>query len=424
MNAYTLFLYFIFEIIMVIMLLKCFKEISNLKSEGKINMQKISIIIATSLILLLNNIYNLTEIKVLCCVLIYTTLYSLYYKVNIKDSFTFAIILIIGFSIIELLLSLILLINVDNIKNLNYNHYYIKIIYSIFEIFLAYKVLTINKIKKIINKLINTMTEYINFEIILIITVFVLNCIFYFRSKDFNNYYYIYFIVISILLIILSTSTIIKFKLNIKTLQIKNDELMKSYNLYQETIDQFKELKHNLKNELFSIKTDLPEEKQKKINSLITKYYKNYDWLNDINSVPEGLQGLIFLKMSEAKQKDIKVNINSRNEVKIREKDYLDLCEILGIVLDNAIDAQNNVKNGIIVINISEENEYTKITIINKFNNSININKLGEKNYSTKKIKSGIGLNYMSKIKNKSIKTLFEIRDDIFIVKIVYNNNN
>lgn len=199
---------------------------------------------------------------------------------------------------------------------------------------------------------------------------------------------------------------------------------MKSYNLYQETIDQFKELKHNLKNELFSIKTDLPEEKQKKINSLITKYYKNYDWLNDINSVPEGLQGLIFLKISEAKQKDIKVNINSRNEVKIREKDYLDLCEILGIVLDNAIDAQNNVKNGIIVINISEENEYTKITIINKFNNSININKLGEKNYSTKKIKSGIGLNYMSKIKNKSIKTLFEIRDDIFIVKIVYNNNN
>ena len=124
--------------------------------------------------------------------------------------------------------------------------------------------------------------------------------------------------------------------------------------------------------------------------------------------------------MTEAKNKKIKVYINSQKKINTSDKDYLDLCNIVGILLDNAIEASEQTKNKIIEINITETKNEILIKISNNFVNKVDINKIGKKNYSTKELKSGIGLNYIKKVNNSKIKVKFFIINDIFITNIFY----
>ena len=93
------------------------------------------------------------------------------------------------------------------------------------------------------------------------------------------------------------------------------------------------------------------------------------------------------------------------------------------ILIDNGIDAcVNNNDSKIILLEIFNEKKKLHFKIVNPFNNIIDTNKIGDKNYSTKAIKSGIGLNYISNIKNKNIKIHRKIINNIFITDVEYKN--
>ena len=151
----------------------------------------------------------------------------------------------------------------------------------------------------------------------------------------------------------------------------------------------------------------------------------------NIFKIKQKCLGLDNLKIIEDKEYNAKV-LNSELEEKLsgifldmdNEKDYIDLCNILGILIDNAIDASILTKNKIIEININETKEYTDIKMLNTFVNSIDLNNIGKKNYSTKEYKSGIGLNYIKNVKNNNIKVNFSIINNLFITNIKYIKNS
>ena len=132
------------------------------------------------------------------------------------------------------------------------------------------------------------------------------------------------------------------------------------------------------------------------------------------------MQGLIYLKIKEAKNKKINIILNSENHINIKNKDYFYLCETIGILIDNAIEASIKSNSHTVVIDIDENEKRLKIDIINIFNNKIDLNKISKKNYSTKEIKSGIGLYYISKINNNNIDVKYKIINNLFISKIIY----
>ena len=206
-------------------------------------------------------------------------------------------------------------------------------------------------------------------------------------------------------------------KYNIKLLEEKNECLNNSFRAYSETIDECRKLKHNLKNELYTLNTTIPKRYQKNVNLIISKYNKNYEWINKIHEIPKGLQGMIYLKSTEAKEFGIKLIINTENNINSTDINYLDLCNIIGILLDNAIEAVKSVEEKNIFLDIVIDKKENKINIYNHFNNKINLNKIGTKNYSTKQIKSGIGINYIKNLNNK-IKINFKIIDDLFISQV------
>lgn len=209
-------------------------------------------------------------------------------------------------------------------------------------------------------------------------------------------------------------------KYNIKILKEKNKNIKDSYEAYYKTIEECRIFKHNLKNTMYALKTKLPEKNQKEFDDLLQKQMKEFEWINNISVIPEGLQGLIYLKIKEAKNKKINIILNSENHINIKNKDYFYLCETIGILIDNAIEASIKSNSHTVVIDIDENEKRLKIDIINIFNNKIDLNKISKKNYSTKEIKSGIGLYYISKINNNNIDVKYKIINNLFISKIIY----
>ena len=238
-----------------------------------------------------------------------------------------------------------------------------------------------------------------------------------------NNKNTFFLAVCCIVFIIISAHEIIKDKYNILTLKNLNNVLNSSIKAYSETIYSCRELKHNLKNDLFMLKSKTNIENQELINDLINKYNKNYDWISKIYEIPEGLQGLIYIKSKEAKQLNINIISFIDNKLLIDKKDYFNISEIIGILIDNAIEASKCSKTKNIIINIKNLEKAMEIKITNQFNNNIDLNKISELNYSTKERSSGIGLHYIKKRKKSNIKINYRIVNNLFISTLLYKTN-
>ena len=107
------------------------------------------------------------------------------------------------------------------------------------------------------------------------------------------------------------------------------------------------------------------------------------------------IYNLINNKYQLCQKYDIKLKVKVViNLKKLKVKDF-DLCRILGILIDNAIDAAKDCDEKIIIIRFVHDNLNNRDLIIieNTFNNyEIDINKIYEKGFSSKKEKLNHGL--------------------------------
>lgn len=400
-------------------LIYSFSKISNIKME--LNIKNILSIILLIILTSINNYYNIETFKIICAFILIFLAITIIFKLNRKESFIIIVILTLLSILLEFILSPIAAIFITDVITLN-NNAIIKLIFSILNTFVLISIISYHKTLKIINNCINLIQNFTNFYTISIIFVCGLNIIMYMFGYNLRNVRLLIVVIICTLLIFICLKTIINDKHNNKLLIEKNKTLKDEHKAYAKTIDECRELKHNLKNELYSIKAKLSKEDQNIINSIITKYNTNYEWINTLNDIPEGLQGLLYLKINEAKKKKIKINLNIKSSLKTAENDYLDLSTSLGILVDNAIEASERVKSKIMLINITEEKNTIIIEILNKFNNNIDTSKIGKKNYSTKEYKSGLGLNFINKMYKSNIKVTFKIINNLFVTTLVYKN--
>lgn len=412
----TFILLFVSTFFMLYSFTYSFGKIYELKHTFKKN---IAIYLIFTLLFLLNNYYSIMSLKIVISTFLSFMLELIIFKKNIKETMFIVIILTFISIILEFVLSPLAAFFISNIQTLNGNTI-VKILYSIINSICLILIIKNKTITKYINKLKDIINNYINFYSLCILLICLLNIIMYMFSYDFRNLRLFIVIIISICILIICLKVIINDKHNNKLLTEKNKTLKDEQKAYAATIQECRELKHNLKNELYAIKTILPKEQQNIINELIIKYNNNYKWINILNEIPEGLQGLVFLKINEAKRKNIEIYLNTKSSLKTSKNDYLDLSNIFGILIDNAIEASEKSKSKVIVINIEEIENNIKIEIINKFKNEINTILIGEKNYSTKEYKSGLGLNYIKKLNKPNIKVKFNIINDLFITKIDY----
>lgn len=119
-------------------------------------------------------------------------------------------------------------------------------------------------------------------------------------------------------------------------------------------------------------------------------------------NLPE-VKGLIKIKLAEALSKEIKVSVEVVNKIDVIHWDVIELCRTIGILLDNAIEATEGKEDAFISVAIFSKNDDIYIIVQNSFyGQSISIQQIYKKGFSTKGEERGLGLATVQELVNKS----------------------
>lgn len=372
------------------------------------------ILIFTSFIITINNLYNpILPIRALASAAIYFIMYKTIFKESLKTTFCKTCLMTLVSFVLDPVLSIIISFACENIQELNVNTIPKLLITCIFS-YTYFKIFKSEKNRKRFNSLLELMEA--NKKILIYFTILVLVAHAYNVLLAYNYVDYKYYTALLILIIFISYFSYIfihEIFDNI-SLTLKNKYLNDNLINYQKTADNYRTLKHNLKNDLFIIARS--KDKEKAIRRTYEKYNQDEEWVNNIGSIPSGLQGIIFLKMEFAENNKVKFYMDNKIDFEKLDEGtplYLDTCEVIAICLDNAIEASVDTEEKLICMGLYNDDDCYTINITNSFNNFVDIDKLGEKNYSTKNRNSGIGLNYIANL-NKDIKIKRIISDTNF----------
>lgn len=115
------------------------------------------------------------------------------------------------------------------------------------------------------------------------------------------------------------------------------------------------------------------------------------------------LKGFIASKIITAQSKDIKINIQISDDIHELSIRLIDMCRIMGVIFDNAIEAAELCHNGFIEFLIIKEDNTTTFILKNScIDSTPPVYKMYENNFSTKGPGRGIGL--------KSIREMIDLK--------------
>ena len=198
---------------------------------------------------------------------------------------------------------------------------------------------------------------------------------------------------------------------------------------YQEMLDKYRISNHENKNQLLTIKTMVKDPKViSYIDAIVDEKTKdNEKIMNKAYRIPdERFRSIIYPKMCKVDELKIKYKFSISNDVKTADlidmDDYLvaNACSILGVFLDNAIEAVKDLKKKSIYLEIYIMDGYLCFDITNNFEGVLDIDKIYKPKYSTKGKEHGYGLEVVNKIvrENEKIENECEINKDMITQRL------
>lgn len=203
-------------------------------------------------------------------------------------------------------------------------------------------------------------------------------------------------------------------------LEIKKNELeyQKLYNkTLNDLIDGLRKFKHDFANILHAINGYVSTNDMKGLKKYFSELLEDYRPITNLTYLNAGIiknpsvYGVIASKLNMADTQGIKMNVEITSDLNHAEIKIYELCKILGILLDNAIEAATQTPEKLVnlVIKFNQmENNYT-IIVENTYQGEIKISELFKKGYSTKGEGRGLGLwevkNITNNYKSTNLKT-------------------
>lgn len=186
-----------------------------------------------------------------------------------------------------------------------------------------------------------------------------------------------------------------------------------------------RKFRHDHKNLLFSFQLLLEDNDMDGLKKRFHEYighsgnifeYKDSDVGNlSLVKTPE-LRGLLMFKFLRAIQQNIVVHLEISEEITINCDNILDLCRIVGILLDNAVEAALQTKEPEVRFLALHEKNTLTLLLTNSCENVPQLDKLFEKDFSTKGDGRGLGLYTVSQIlaENEMLYLRTGIKDGFF----------
>lgn len=216
-------------------------------------------------------------------------------------------------------------------------------------------------------------------------------------------------------------------KLNIEYTQLL--EYVKTYE--DEVVDKSKK-QHEYKNQLIIIDNLIPKT-NKKAKEYLKKVLNNVedvtdnDWLVKLKNLPSGgIKGLIHFKIKKMMDKKNSVFVYVDKKLSKKdiweniEKNLEDISRILGVYLDNAIEASEKSADKQIIIEFVNNKENIEFILSNSYDGNINFDELDKEGYSTKGKGRGVGLSLVKDIidNNKLLNQSREINGKFYVQKL------
>lgn len=379
---------------------------------------------------IISTLFLPAELRFIYGFLIHSLLTLIILKQNIIKSISIGFIIMFIVTIAEILISIIFIFCFDITIDIIKTNEIVILLLNISIAILMSLIVSIKKIKATINKLLIWFesSKYKYFIIVVMLSFLYLlvakNSVLTSSRHDFLlNLLFITFI--SILFVL-----VLNAKNDIYNLNKANKQMLKYLNKYESIITDQGKKTHEFKNQLLVIRGYLDTNIKKledyliEITKDINASKSNY-LISQLNNLPNGgLKGLIYYKISEIEENNIKYELYVDKKVKnffknAKEKLYINLTKILGVCIDNAIEATNKTLNKEILLQAYIKENKAIFVISNTFHNK----KIYQKIKSNKKIntkKRGFGLLILQEIisSQDNINVIQEIDKNTFVTKV------
>ena len=209
------------------------------------------------------------------------------------------------------------------------------------------------------------------------------------------------------------------------------DQLMDYVKTYEVLLDEKSKKQHEYRNQLAVIRIMAKNKRTREyIDELLDEenIENNLETINKLKYIPTGgLKGLIYYKIETMKKKNINIFVDVSSELdnhklwKECDKNLQDISKVLGVYLDNAIEAAELSKEKYITFEAYLDEKSIVFKISNTYENKIDVGKIDKEGYSTKGKGKGYGLALVKDIisKNNSLTQKREM-NGIYYVQILY----
>lgn len=214
----------------------------------------------------------------------------------------------------------------------------------------------------------------------------------------------------------------------------KKVEYLENLNEYTKNLemvyDNLRSFKHDYVNIMASLAAYIDEKKYEELGTFFYEHIlpmqknltqKNGALNNLLHVKILELKSILYTKLLLAVNQDIEVNIDIPDEIDSVHMDPVDLTRILGIFLDNAIDACLETEHPVINFHLGKMNEDIVFIISNTYlDKGLSVAQMHKKETTTKGDGHGIGLYNVSEILNRYDNIYHETltEDGLFIQQV------
>lgn len=242
--------------------------------------------------------------------------------------------------------------------------------------------------------------------------------------------YVIFIIIIAILIITVSFSIVreVQYKRNMQ--EIEN---YYKYTLQIEQINnEMRKFRHDYVNILSTMSDYIRENDMEGLRNYFTteilpmqdSMQMNAVKINGIENLKiREIKGLVTTKILQAQEMNISISVEVNEQITKIDMPTIDLSRIIGIIIDNAIEASENIDEDPLIRIAFLKNSDVSVTFIvmNKCEDDIpRVHTLFQENFTTKKGNSGLGLSTLKEITESKSNVLLDtiIENNYFVQKV------
>lgn len=428
--------YAVMGVIIISTILYVWSHLLNRKLEIKTLkfwMVFISLIIITVLnYYMVNNfirIASITIILMLSC----SYLFKENIKIGVVTGLTSQLLFMIAETIFVILLSIIFNTGGDFIENTQFGTILSNATIAIIVILLS----ELNYVKDLHHFFLRITRNIENSHLILIILFFMLGL----NIFSMIAYYQLDF---KMMLIFNIATMVIYFVIIISSIKNRHDyiEVYGKYNTtlsslkeYEDILNKYRVSNHENRNQLMTIR-NMIKNNEKNISEYIdtlaeNKLQDNEKFMIETAVIPEGgLRGLIYSKMLLMNDKEIQFELNVDKTIRtvelieLGDQTLFDICRIIGVFLDNAIEAVEDLEEKFVDLEMSIEKKKLYISITNNYKNKIDLEHMEEDGFTTKGKGHGHGLTLVKQLieNNSLLRNEKKITRDEFTQRLIIHS--